>query len=224
MIGRSLEEWWAAGVAIPLPDLAAHGVPDVAADLVRRDPLLSEGRRLGRIGPETDSWLVAVRSDGIDDLPDDITAGNPDQALRTGAVVEIVAFDPNRPTTWTLRAGIAKVLLGRTDAQFLAPRPAVRVHATPLDWLRAGGDGIAFVFLDRAELTRRARLRDDARDHYALCDALDIREVLGQLAPDTELIVADADFGARLRDILEMPLHRRAIFVENGRGGAKAAA
>jgi hypothetical protein len=225
MIGRSLMEWWDAGEAIPLPDLAAHGVHEVAADLVRRDPLVAAARRVGNISPDVDSWLVAVRSDPMDELPDDITGGEPGDTLRRGAVVDIIVFDPSRPTTWSLQVGIAKVL-GRIDPQYLPPLPAVRIHKTPLDWLRAGGDGLAFVFLDRAERTRRARLRDDQRAHYAICDALDIRETLGQLAPDTALMIAktDIDFAAWLRGILEMPLHRRPIFVERTGNGVKVAA
>ena len=223
MIGRALAECWHAGEAILVTDLAAHGVPKNAADLVRRDPLVAAGRRAGTIGQDVDSWLIAVRADPVDDQPADITASDPATALRTGAVVDVVTFDPGRPMTWTLRANIAKVL-GRVEAQVLPPLPGVRIHRTPMDWLRAGGDGIAFVFLDRTERARRARLRDDERAHYSVCDAIDIRTVMGQLTPSTPILVSDAKFGARLREILEMPLYRHPIFVERARDGATVAA
>jgi hypothetical protein len=58
-----------------------------------------------------------------------------------GATVDLIAWSPKRPTDWRWRLGSATIL--NLDAVMVTSwdMPPVKVHATPLDWLRAGRDG-----------------------------------------------------------------------------------
>lgn len=54
-------------------------------------------------------------------------------------VVDIVAWHPATPGRWARRTGLADML-----GEVAADEP-VRVHRTPLAWLRAGGEGVCFL-------------------------------------------------------------------------------
>ena len=59
--------------------------------------------------------------------------------------VDLVAWHPKVPARWWLRRGIA-VLLGEIEIVHaeVYDEP-IQVHRTPLDWLKAGGDGIVLL-------------------------------------------------------------------------------
>ncbi len=85
--------------------------------------------------------------------PYDIESPNPRlMARKTGELIDIVAWRPKVPDRWLLRTGAA-VTLGASEYHALTdePAPALRVHQGPLEWLRAGGEGIGLLTRDRDE-------------------------------------------------------------------------
>lgn len=124
--------------------------------------------------------IVAVRvPHGM--APGDLDHPAPQAAALVGEqVVDIIAFAPDAPDRFATRLGIAECL-GFLAPPFLKP-PPTRVHAAPLDWLRAEGKGIAIV----------------ARE------ATSIRRVLMAAAPGG-IEVRHAAFARTLRRIAERP-------------------
>lgn len=112
---------------------------------------------------------------------------NPENVLRYGDVVDLVAFRPDRPDRWALRLGAA-AWLGAIEPQFLEPRP-VRVWRTPLEWLRAGGEGIVPL-------------------------SHDPEEVRGVLLWCRAIVAADVEHGRQLRRLLEKPARIPPIYVD----------
>lgn len=73
------------------------------------------------------------------------------------APVDLVAIDPARPDGWALWRGAEELLGGWTlDRATTFGEASVRLHATPLDWLRAGCTGVCVLEWNHAA---RARLR-----------------------------------------------------------------
>ncbi|KFG90039.1 hypothetical protein BV98_002212 [Sphingobium herbicidovorans NBRC 16415] len=75
-----------------------------------------------------------------------------------GDIIDMVAFDPRWPDRWLRRTGNA-VLLNADD--IAAPRwdaGTVEVWATPLDWLRAGGEGVVILDYDNREVVEQLKL------------------------------------------------------------------
>ena len=66
-----------------------------------------------------------------------------------GTIVDLVAWDPEHPTDWALRAGRA-VWLGSVAPQYLDPEP-VWVRRTVLDWFCAGCTGLVVLARDTAQ-------------------------------------------------------------------------
>lgn len=77
-----------------------------------------------------------------------VTDPDPDcPAASAFDVVELVAFDPKQPARWWVRSGADPVLGRRALARAFPDQPP-RLVATPLDWLRAGGNAIAVLDWD----------------------------------------------------------------------------
>lgn len=78
------------------------------------------------------------------------------------ALIDIAAFRPDRPGRWALRVGIGAVL---GDSAVEDARRAfawgelgtLALHATPLDWLRAGGSGACVIDDWSRETANRVR-------------------------------------------------------------------
>lgn len=67
-------------------------------------------------------------------------------------LVDLVAFPTSAPDNWLLRLGVGW-LLGLNDGRpSLENQETVRLHRSPLDWLRAGGDGISILDWSAPEL------------------------------------------------------------------------
>ena len=84
-----------------------------------------------------------------------ITAESPELLLTYGEVIDAVAFDLRRPLRWAVRTGAA-VALG------IAPwsnedRVPVPIWKTPIDWLKANGEGICFLTPDLRERQQALR-------------------------------------------------------------------
>ncbi len=59
--------------------------------------------------------------------------------------IDLVAWYPKAPARWWLRRNIA-VLLGEIEIVHAEVYgEAIQVHKAPLDWLKAGGDGIVIL-------------------------------------------------------------------------------
>lgn len=166
-------EMRAATLAIgfkPVRALIAAGAP---ARLVAE---LLERFELGRVRAIEGERFWEPQEDGAARLALAVHSG-PD-------LVDIVAFAPASPDRWTLRRG-AGVMLGE-DALWHAcamrgpgARTIVAVHATPMAWLRAGGEGVCVL------------------DWSA--EALGMLRMLG---PEVTLLAADAGAAVKLRDAL----------------------
>lgn len=72
-----------------------------------------------------------------------------------GVLVDLVIWRAARPDRWWLRVGNGWALNGDDlDAIFRWGGPPPLLHLTPLDWLRAGGDGSVILDWDAPELPR----------------------------------------------------------------------
>jgi hypothetical protein len=129
---------------LPAADLAYLGIPPLARTLVRRTPAVLRHSATAR----HDSWGIAVRGHGDGTLE----ADDPMRLVREGPILDLLTFDPLKPEPWTL-ARDAVLVLGAIEPQFLDPAP-VPVHRTPVDWLRASGEGIVLLGGDRHDRRR----------------------------------------------------------------------
>lgn len=105
-------------------------------------------------------------------------------------VGDLVAFYLSRPSRWWTRLGAVPLLSPDAILRAEVTRTPLRVFSTPLDWLRAGGDGI--VILDwqvnlRFHLGGVGRVNADTR---RLGDAIDRR--LREPTPRPEIYVRRA--------------------------------
>lgn len=128
--------------------LQQAGVPQRALDLAgpaytRVQPV---GSALFQPNPDSNlaAWVLPVRVD----YPDTPESTDPEAATSLGDIVDLVAFDPELGAQWVLRTGNAE-WLGACPPQYLEP-PPVPLHRSPIDWLRAGCEGV--VCLARAPL------------------------------------------------------------------------
>ncbi len=176
---------WAALTPVTTSDLTRYGCcPGVSAGLVRSGRAILDGRHWQPHEAGAPCWVIAIRGHGDGDLETD----NPARDVREAPIIDLVALDPATPSRWALRVGSATVL-GLIPPQEIRPVERVHVHAEPLSWLRAGGDGICL--LTEAPREQRSALLS-CRSGY---------------------IVDDATFGARLRTAVEAPIARAEILV-----------
>src|SRR5215475_141995 len=94
------------------------------------------------------AYLIPVRADSR--LTPE--AADPPEAVRSGAIIDLLAFHPAHPYRWALRRDSAE-WLGAIPPQYLEPEP-VEVWQSPLDWLRAGCRGIVILSRDAASAHR----------------------------------------------------------------------
>ena len=88
--------------------------------------------------------------------PEEIEAVDPLDVVRTGPIVDLVAFHPDRRNRFALRIGHA-VVLGAVEPQYCEPA-RVKVWSDIGDWLRAGCSGLVLLTADchqRGRILRR---------------------------------------------------------------------
>lgn len=76
-------------------------------------------------------------------------------------LVDLIAFTSNKPLAWLLRLGLGWSLGLLDGLEHHSGKDEVRLWATPLDWLRAGCDGLCILDWsapDVRELTRLSRI------------------------------------------------------------------
>jgi len=128
------------------------GVPQRALDLAV--PAFARVRPVGRLlfQPDPDSefgaWVVPVRVE----YPDTPESTDPEAAIAAGDIIDLVAFEPQMGPHWALRTGNAE-WLGACSPQYLEPAPVI-LHRAPLDWLRAGCEGLVCLVRQPLEILR----------------------------------------------------------------------
>jgi hypothetical protein len=70
-------------------------------------------------------------------------AADPAETLRTGSIVDLVAFDPAYSARWAMRRDTG-VWLGAVEPQYLKPDP-VPIWRSPLAWLKGECEGVCIV-------------------------------------------------------------------------------
>ena len=102
---------------------------------------------------------IAVLSDGTyqpieDGMPAIIVPANPllspaefEEGDDINDIGDLIAWTPKQPDTWSCRTGTVPFLNGRAISAAEYRRERLKVCATPLAWMQAGGEGI--VILDR---------------------------------------------------------------------------
>jgi hypothetical protein len=155
-------------------ELLRAGVPQHAIDLA--GPAYARVRPVGRLlfEPNPDSELGAFILPVRADCPDTPESTDPEAAVGSGDILDLVAFEPELGARWLLRTGNAE-WLGSCPPQYLDP-PPVALYRSPIDWLRAGCQGL--VCLVRAPfeilrfLARFAAIIVDDLAHAAELEAL----------------------------------------------------
>jgi hypothetical protein len=113
---------------------------------IGRSRIVAEG---GRYNPWGDvahyAFILPIRIDWLQ--TPETTRGI--EAVRSGYLVDLLAFHPARPDRWALRLGVA-TWLGSIAPQNCNPDP-VRVWRTPLRWLQADCDGLCLLMKDAVE-------------------------------------------------------------------------
>jgi hypothetical protein len=167
-------------------ELLRAGVPQHAIDLA--GPAYARVRPVGRLlfEPNPDSELGAFILPVRADYPDTPESPDPEAAVGGGDILDLVAFEPELGARWLLRTGNAE-WLGSCPPQYLDP-PPVALYRSPIDWLRAGCQGL--VCLVRAPF-----------------------EILRFLARFTAIIVDDLTHAAELEVLLRHPFLSPTILV-----------
>jgi hypothetical protein len=142
-------------------ELKRHGVPMRAIVTVVPAPMKIKLDTSGELFWPDDTglpvWVLPVCA-ADSDIPDAIEAIDPLTAVRTGPVIDLLAFSPLAPRRWALRRGIATVL-GAIEPQRCTPEP-IAVHQDITNWLRAECRGI--VLLTREPIVAARVLRQCA--------------------------------------------------------------
>ena len=170
MIDLEAEYLAALGDTSPLRRRQLHqaGVPQRAIDLA--GPAYTRVRPVGSalFEPNPDSNLGAFILPVRVDYPDTPESPDPEAVIEGGDIVDLVAFDPEVGAQWILRAGNAE-WLGACPPQYLDP-PPVPLHRSPIDWLRAGCEGVVCLARAPIEIHRflcRFAALDVADDRHA---------------------------------------------------------
>jgi hypothetical protein len=156
MTGTQLAAEYASALARTMPSdlrpLGDVGVREAGLEIgLALAPIaLSRDGSLFQFDPDSDNvaFIFPVRGGN----PTSPEAADPDQEVRTGAIVDLLAFSPRYPKRWALRVGNA-TWLGAVEPQSLMPAPT-SVWRTPLRWLSNGGRGIVLLSRDRREQYR----------------------------------------------------------------------
>jgi hypothetical protein len=104
-------------------------------------------------------------------------------------LIDLALFRPGRPDIFATRLGVAE-WLGAIDFQ-CALSPPVRIFRDPLDWLRAGGDGLFLLTPNRLE---RYRILSGLNGIEVSSDrhAAEIRRTLDRPWPKPRVVVTRA--------------------------------
>jgi hypothetical protein len=172
----------------------AANIPQAAIDFgwVGVLPCLTEGERFQHYGEGKPLVIVPVK---MAEEQWSAEHPRPDEVLRYGEIVDLVAFRLSEPSKWYLRTGAAE-WLGCITPQSFMPDP-VNVWRSPLSWLQNGSTGIVPL----------------ARDHHSRWSVL---------AGLGSIIAEDVRHGDDLRRVLERPFPIPKIYVRAA--AAKAAA
>lgn len=163
--------------------------PAYAAIRLTRDRLHFE------FDPHGDGFAFILPVRGANPLSPE--ASDPEEAVRTGPLIDLVAFSAARPHRWALRLGSA-TWLGCCAPQYMAPAPTA-LWRTPLHWIGNGATGI--VALSR-----------DKRDTYRLLTCLDA------------ILVEDPAHAVEVQELLARPWAAPAVLVRRGKEVRRAAA
>lgn len=87
-----------------------------------------------------------------------------------GQIIDIVAWRSDAPTKWLWRTGIGWAL-GTDELRPRWDNAPMPIHATPLDWLRAAGEGICVLDWDAPDLASLRTLESIEADEW-LCQRL----------------------------------------------------
>jgi len=105
-------------------------------------------------------WVLPVTC--VDpEQPEEIEATDPLEVVSCGRVIDLLAFDPERPRRFVQRTGLAAVL-GAILPQYLNP-DRVRVWRDVSDWLRAGCVGLVLLTDDPFQKGRILRRIADVK-------------------------------------------------------------
>jgi hypothetical protein len=75
-----------------------------------------------------------------------------------GALCDLIAFRSDKPLAWLGRTGAAWCLGADCLSDYLMDGALVRLRATPLDWLKAGGHGLCVVDWSAPEVRQLSHL------------------------------------------------------------------
>jgi|SRR5690242_7910343 len=130
------------------------------------------------------AYLIPVRVDN----PLTPEAADPPEAVRSGAIIDLLAFHPAHPYRWALRRDAAE-WLGPIEPQYLDPEP-VEVWRTPLRWLQAGCHGLVLLSSERESQHRILSGLGSivAEDHH---HAAELRSVLNHSWSTPPVIVRE---------------------------------
>jgi hypothetical protein len=133
------------------------------------------------------AYLIPVRVD----KPLTPEAAEPTEAVRSGAIIDLLAFHPAHPYGWALRRDAAE-WLGAIEPQYLDPEP-VHVWRSPLDWLRARCRGIVIISRDAASAYRICTMCRGGIIAEDAGHAAELGGILGRPWPIPQIIVRAGD-------------------------------
>jgi hypothetical protein len=152
-----------------------HGIWQSLETLLGAGPVTAFDQDFFRIDEAHGTWAVL----------------QPVQQHDTGDLCDVIAWHPRRPERWRFLTGAGEML---GSIWLHVGKPKLRVFATPLDWLRAGGDGVCLLRRERMIVLRHLTLlRVLEVDDPVLAGWLD--RVLRDPGPVPKIVVRE-DVGA----------------------------
>jgi hypothetical protein len=167
-------------------ELAQCGVPQILVDHFQMVGV-ARIRVQGELYEPDPSGALAVITPVLAQFPDTPESCRPDVYALIGNIVDLLAWDARVPQRWAFRVGAA-TWLGCIPPQHCDPDP-VRIWRSPLNWLRAGCNGLVIVARERAEAYRL----------LAGCSG--------------GIIAEDGEHAAELRQALERPWPAPRVYV-----------
>ena len=142
----------AAMTRADVAELEEFGVPAAAVEIFQLVGIARISRivDIGLYEPDP-SGALAFITPALVESPTTPESQSPG-AFALGNIVDLVAWDPQAPRDWALRALQAE-WLGCVPSQYLDPEP-VPVWRTVLNWFRAGCTGLVVLSREPAEIYR----------------------------------------------------------------------
>jgi hypothetical protein len=140
--------------------------------------------------PDPDAGGIAYVTPIRVDNPVTPEALDPARTVRSGEIVDIVAWHPRHPGRWVTRRGAGE-WLGAIQPQYLDPDP-VAVARSPLTWLRADCRGLVILSRELPAAYHllagcvRGIIAEDPRH------AMDLRAILARPWPTPRIFVREA--------------------------------